>query len=95
LAAGRGATNSLVAPDYSNKIFERLAGENIMPQSLSTAAVGDFKRDGYYFPVPVLSRTEVERFRSALEAHEAKSGEPLQGNMRHKAWGGAPARRPK
>jgi chlorinating enzyme len=56
-----------------------------MPHSLSMAAVGDFKRDGYYFPVPVLSLAEVERFRSALEAHEAKSGEPLQGNMRHKA----------
>jgi ectoine hydroxylase-related dioxygenase (phytanoyl-CoA dioxygenase family) len=56
-----------------------------MPQSLSTAAIESFKRDGYYFPVPVLSPSEVGYFREQLEQHEAKLGEPLQGNFRHKS----------
>lgn len=56
-----------------------------MPQSLSKAAVQDFQRDGYYFPLPALSQSEVAQFRRALETHEAKAGEPLQGNYRHKS----------
>jgi non-heme Fe2+,alpha-ketoglutarate-dependent halogenase len=56
-----------------------------MPQSLSKAAIEAYHRDGYYFPVPVLSPDEVGYFRRALEAHEAKIGEPLQGNFRHKS----------
>ncbi len=56
-----------------------------MPKSLSNAAIEAYRRDGYYFPVPALSPAEVGHFRSCLEAHEAKTGEPLQGNFRHKA----------
>ncbi len=56
-----------------------------MPQSLSKAAVEAYHCDGYYFPVPVLSPDEVAYYRGALEAHESKIGEPLQGNFRHKA----------
>ena len=56
-----------------------------MPQSLSQAAVQDFRRDGYYFPLPALSASEVAHCRERLEAHEAEIGEPLQGNFRHKA----------
>jgi ectoine hydroxylase-related dioxygenase (phytanoyl-CoA dioxygenase family) len=53
--------------------------------SLSQDAVESFNRDGYYFPVPVLSQGEVAYFRERLEAHEAAAGEPLQGNFRHKS----------
>jgi ectoine hydroxylase-related dioxygenase (phytanoyl-CoA dioxygenase family) len=56
-----------------------------MPTVLSEAAIGQFRRDGYYFPVPVLSRAEAEHFRRCLEQHEARTGKPLQGNWRHKA----------
>jgi non-haem Fe2+, alpha-ketoglutarate-dependent halogenase len=56
-----------------------------MPKKLSSAAVEAYKRDGYYFPVPVLTSAEVARYRGALEEHEAKTGAPLQGNWRHKA----------
>jgi ectoine hydroxylase-related dioxygenase (phytanoyl-CoA dioxygenase family) len=56
-----------------------------MPKKLSNAALEAYRRDGCYFPVPALSPKEVANFRSRLEAHEAKSGEPLQGNFRHKA----------
>ena len=56
-----------------------------MPKCLSNDAVAAYRRDGFYFPVPVLSTDEVKRFRRSLESHEAKAGEPLQGNFRHKA----------
>jgi chlorinating enzyme len=56
-----------------------------MPKCLSNDAVAAFRRDGFYFPVPVLSPEEVKRFRHSMETHEAKTGEPLQGNFRHKA----------
>jgi chlorinating enzyme len=56
-----------------------------MSQSLSKAAVQDFRRDGYYFPLPALSASEVAYCRERLETHEAKAGEPLQGNFRHKS----------
>jgi non-haem Fe2+, alpha-ketoglutarate-dependent halogenase len=56
-----------------------------MPKRLSNSALEAYRLDGYYFPVPVLSREEVAHFRRCLEEHEAKIGEPLQGNFRHKA----------
>ena len=56
-----------------------------MPKKLSSAAVESFRRDGYYFPVPVLTQAEVSHYRGCLEKHEAETGAPLQGNWRHKA----------
>src|SRR5437870_12611831 len=55
-----------------------------MSKLLSQAAVEQYKRDGYYSPVRVMSAAEARRFRNALETHEAKTGKPLQGNWRHK-----------
>ena len=55
-----------------------------MPKLLSQVAVDAYKRDGYYSPIRVMSTAEARRFRNALEAHEAKTGKPLQGNWRHK-----------
>ena len=56
-----------------------------MSKMLSNAAIESFRRDGYYFPVPVLTAAEVARYRNCLEQHEAETGAPLQGNWRHKA----------
>ena len=56
-----------------------------MSKMLSNAAVESFRRDGYHFPVPVLTSGEVARYRNCLEQHEAETGAPLQGNWRHKA----------
>jgi non-heme Fe2+,alpha-ketoglutarate-dependent halogenase len=56
-----------------------------MPKTISADAVDAYRRDGYYFPVPALSATEVAHYRECLEKHERKTGEPLQGNFRHKA----------
>jgi non-haem Fe2+, alpha-ketoglutarate-dependent halogenase len=55
-----------------------------MPKLLSAAQVDAFWRDGYHFPVPVLSDAEVKRCRDALEAHEAAAGGPIASNQRHK-----------
>jgi ectoine hydroxylase-related dioxygenase (phytanoyl-CoA dioxygenase family) len=71
-----------------------------MPKLLSQAAVEAYRRDGYYSPVRVMSAAEAQGFRAALEAHEAKSGQPLQGNMRHKThllftWADALVHHPK
>jgi non-haem Fe2+, alpha-ketoglutarate-dependent halogenase len=56
-----------------------------MPKALSTAAVEAYRRDGYCFPVPALTAAEAAHYRSCLEKHEAETGAPLQGNLRHKA----------
>lgn len=55
-----------------------------MLERLSAEARAAFERDGYYCPVRVMPAAEALRYRGALEAHEAKTGEPLQGNWRHK-----------
>ena len=55
-----------------------------MPKILSNEAVAAYQRDGYYFPVRVMADTDARDLRRRLEAHEAKAGEPLQGNWRHK-----------
>jgi ectoine hydroxylase-related dioxygenase (phytanoyl-CoA dioxygenase family) len=56
-----------------------------MPKLLSSSAVDAYRRDGYCFPVPVLSAAEVAHCRESLERHEARTGAPLQGNWRHKS----------
>ncbi|MBD0271642.1 MAG: phytanoyl-CoA dioxygenase family protein [Acetobacteraceae bacterium] len=55
-----------------------------MPKLLSETEVASFWQDGFHFPVRVLTDAETERFRGALEAHEAATGGPLASNMRHK-----------
>lgn len=55
-----------------------------MPKLLSEAEVAAFWRDGFHFPVRVLTDAEVRRCRGALEAHEAATGGPISGNARHK-----------
>ena len=56
-----------------------------MPKLLSQAAVEAYRRDGYFSPVRVISADDARNYRAALEAHEAKTGQPLQGNWRHKS----------
>jgi non-haem Fe2+, alpha-ketoglutarate-dependent halogenase len=55
-----------------------------VPKLLSEAQVDAFWRDGYHFPVSVLTDAEVRRCRDALEAHEAATGGPIASNKRHK-----------
>jgi len=51
---------------------------------LSPEAVAQYRRDGFYFPVRVMREDEAQAVRRKLEAHEAASGGPLAGSMRHK-----------
>ena len=55
-----------------------------MPKLLTPAQVTACKHDGYVAPVRVMSATDAHQYRRALETHEAKTGQPLQGNWRHK-----------
>jgi chlorinating enzyme len=56
-----------------------------VPKMLSEADVGAYRRNGYHFPVDVLSADEVAGFRHKLEDYEAASGGPIQGEMRHRS----------
>lgn len=56
-----------------------------MPKVLSADAIGNYKRDGYHFPIDLLSEAETRELRRRLEAYEADTGGPIQGDMRHKA----------
>ena len=51
---------------------------------LTPQQVSDYHRDGYVFPVRVLSAPQAAHYRKCLEVHEAATGKPLQGNLRHK-----------
>jgi non-heme Fe2+,alpha-ketoglutarate-dependent halogenase len=52
---------------------------------LSAQAVEQYRRDGYYFPVDILTANEAAEYRARLEAHEAQLGGPLRGELRHKS----------
>jgi non-heme Fe2+,alpha-ketoglutarate-dependent halogenase len=56
-----------------------------MTKVLSDDAVAGYKRDGYHFPIEVLSTGETLELRRKLEAYERANGGPIQGDKRHKA----------
>ena len=55
-----------------------------MGKILSTEASEQFHRDGYCFPLSVLTPGQADDYRSRLEAFEARQGEVLSGSYRHK-----------
>jgi chlorinating enzyme len=55
-----------------------------MGKRLSAEAVAQYRRDGFYFPVRVMSADEARGYRDRLESHERATGGPLAGAMRHK-----------
>ena len=67
---------------------------------LTPQQVADYHRDGFVFPVRVLSTDEAAYYRRCLETHERALGKPLQGNFRHKThllftWADALVHHPK
>jgi non-haem Fe2+, alpha-ketoglutarate-dependent halogenase len=52
---------------------------------LSDTALTQYRRDGYFYPVPALSSQDARQYRARLEAHEATTGGPIAGSMRHKS----------
>jgi ectoine hydroxylase-related dioxygenase (phytanoyl-CoA dioxygenase family) len=55
-----------------------------MPKLISEEALKSYRREGFYAPVRVFTADEARDFRRRLEAHEARSGAPLQGKWRVK-----------
>ena len=55
-----------------------------MARKLSAEAVAQYRRDGFYFPVPAISRAEARSYRDKLEAYERSTGGPIASAMRHK-----------
>lgn len=55
-----------------------------MPKVLSEAAVEQYRTDGFYFPIDVLSEEEAKFFRGKLEEFETAQGHPLEGPQRIK-----------
>ena len=51
---------------------------------LAPDALAGYHRDGFHFPVPVLSPTEAREYRRRLEAVEAAHGGRLTAEIRHK-----------
>lgn len=71
-----------------------------MTKLLTAAEVDQYERDGYVFPIDVMTAEEALGYRRRLEAHEARNGGPLQSTMRRKThllftWANELARHPK
>ncbi|MSQ19985.1 MAG: phytanoyl-CoA dioxygenase [Betaproteobacteria bacterium] len=62
-----------------------IASPTRLPKVLSESAIKQFRQEGYYFPVRALSAADALAYRRRLEEHEARTGSPLAGSMRHKA----------
>ena len=56
-----------------------------MPKILSDAAVSQYKREGFYFPVRILDYSDVTANRELLEAFEESQGHPMEGAQRSKS----------
>jgi len=52
---------------------------------LPPEAVERYRRDGFHFPIRVMSAADATALRRKLEAHEAAAGGPLAGRYRHKS----------
>lgn len=56
-----------------------------MLKVLSEDAAAHYQREGYFFPIPILSENEVADLRGRLEAFEAEQGRPIEGSHRNKS----------
>jgi len=55
-----------------------------MPKLLGPEAIAQYRRDGYYAPLEVMSEAEARAARAELEAFEARNGGALKGAYRFK-----------
>lgn len=55
-----------------------------MTKFLTEDAVAAYRRNGYHFPIDILSEAETRTLRDKLEAHERETGGPISGDRRHK-----------
>ncbi len=56
-----------------------------MSKLLPRESVEQYRRDGFLFPIRVLSPAEARQYRARLEAVEREQGGPLRGELRHKS----------
>jgi len=56
-----------------------------MPKALNATQIEQFRRDGFVFPIRVMSEAAAAECRGHLEAFERASGGPLKGELRHKS----------
>lgn len=56
-----------------------------MSKLLPPESAEQYRRDGFFFPIRVLSPAEVRQYRTRLEAVEREQGGPLRGEQRHKS----------
>jgi len=59
-------------------------GARGMTKVLSSEALARYHRDGFYFPIPVLTSAEARTLRGRVEAVEAAHGGRLAGELRQK-----------
>ena len=57
-----------------------------MPKRLSQEQVAQYERDGYTFPIDVLTTDQVARYRAKLEEVENAQGAPLHGPQKSKFY---------
>lgn len=55
-----------------------------MGSALSPESLEQYRQDGYYFPVRVMSAQDALGFRTQMETYERGHGGPLKSNFRHK-----------
>jgi non-haem Fe2+, alpha-ketoglutarate-dependent halogenase len=55
-----------------------------MAKLLTQAQIAQYHRDGFIFPIRVMSARDAAEYRRRLEEFEASTGGPLQGGLRHK-----------
>jgi ectoine hydroxylase-related dioxygenase (phytanoyl-CoA dioxygenase family) len=70
-----------------------------MPKRLTEEEIARYRRDGFHFPLRVLSADQARGYRDRLEAQERLLGGPLAGDRRHKVhllftWANELARHP-
>jgi hypothetical protein len=56
-----------------------------MPKILNKAAIRQYRKDGYFFPVEIMSTKDMAVLRAQLETFESKQGHPIEGSQRIKA----------
>ncbi len=56
-----------------------------MPKVLTEDAIGQYHREGYFFPVRILDDEQVAANRRRLEEFESRQGKPVEGAQRSKS----------
>ena len=55
-----------------------------MPKCLTPAQIEQYREEGCFFPIRIMSETEAAELRRRLEEFEQRTGGPLKGDLRHK-----------